>query len=44
VIASQDVTPAILATLGQDPKQEGRNLIDVSAMMQKKVIMRPHAR
>ncbi len=36
MIASQDVTPAILATLGQDPKQEVRNLIDVSAMMQKR--------
>jgi hypothetical protein len=37
VIASQDVTPAIL---GQHPKQEVRNLIDVSAMKQKQIIMR----
>ena len=47
VIASQDLTPAWLASVDKQNQidtvynQHIYNLIDVSAMMQKKVIMRP---
>jgi hypothetical protein len=46
VIASQDLTPALLAVISSKPfdsvyNQHLHNLIDVSAMMQKKTIMRP---
>lgn len=45
IIASQDLTPAILLALGQDPSsvynQHLQNLIDVSAVLQKQTIMSP---